>query len=153
MPARWYKDSGDDDMATAVNEASQAHRVTNQTVTTGTNTQANLDTIDFDYLSAVELVNNHFKIAKSGIYLVTGQCRWTGNATGYRIISIFNRTQSQHGGTNTVLSIGTSSMYTSSVDIMKLDKEDELELNIWLNSGGNLTNIKSYLSAVFLRDQ
>lgn len=103
---------------------------------TGNFQAVTLDTNLFDTGSLWDSSNGRFVIRKTGLYLVCGQVMFAGNATGVRIMAIYQSGTIRGEGAAVLGSV--SNIAPSHSMHMKLTAGDTIALYGFQSSGGNL---------------
>ncbi len=123
-----------------------AYDTSTQTFTTGVpaNITFNSNTYDPSSLHSTTTNTERILIPYPGIYLVTAFFRWNDNATGYRILDLYNK-----AGTLIFQSIGSLDSggrcsHLVSIHYYSTVANDYIYLQAVQASGGNLTGIPGY---------
>lgn len=123
------------------------------TIATGTSTKLTFNTEDFDYGGMHSTSTNTGRITiptgGDGTYLIGAQVLWAANGTGIRDINIkLNNTT--YLAQNTALTAGAGTTMTMSTStLVALTATDYIEVEVYQNSGGNLSATAFYQSPCF----
>lgn len=112
-------------------------RAAPQTIATGLGAIVEFDTVIRDSISAYDLINDYYLINEAGDYQVSGSVRFTGNASGIRTVTAIVN------GTDRYILDGIGTPGSSAVSmggsiLLPLEKGDQVQLECFQNSGGNL---------------
>ena len=111
----------------------------NQSISTGTATEINFDTEDFDTEGYHDNVTNNTRltIPEDGIYVVRGQVRWADNVTGKRTLTI--RLNATGNSIALVDDLPTTTNFRQDIGLIyEFSQGDFIELRGIQDSGGNL---------------
>lgn len=119
-----------------------------QTITTGTSTDINLDEVDFDTDGIADIANDQLVIVTPGVYRVRGAVSWDAGTTGYRQTNILiNGSTRWVGKQNATIE---RSLGISAGDLVFLDAGDEVSLQGRHTQGTSLDTYPNLPGLVFL---
>jgi hypothetical protein len=137
----------------------QLYKTADQTISDSTNTTMNWASEDIDVGGYHDNVTNNSRITipsgKGGYYFVYTIAAWASNSSGKRIARFLKNGSAYRDGSNpfTLVNVGggNSSETTQYLGlVMSLAAGDYVEVQVWQNSGGNLSTFYSSLFGAYL---